>query len=104
MSALGDDLGGEAFEGGLVGKVADEPRPLLDIDDMNRRPFAAEALGDALADSLRPAGDDNNFVFECDSKSVSFILESFKEDQIWTLSPLLVQDSIENSKGSDIKK
>ena len=64
MFALGDDLGSESFEDGLVGKVANKPRPLLDINDVNSRSFLAEAVGTAFTNALRPTGDDHHFAFE----------------------------------------
>ena len=64
LSALCDDIAGEPIKRRLVRKVADEPRPLLHIDYVNYRAFAREALGDALANALRPASDDDNLVFE----------------------------------------
>ena len=59
-----DDVSIMPGERRLVREVADEPRSLLHVDYVNRRAFAREALGDALAYALRPAGDDHHFAFE----------------------------------------
>ena len=64
LSALGDYISREALKRSLIRKVADEPRPLLHIDYVNYRAFARKALGDALSNALRPAGDGNHFVLE----------------------------------------
>ena len=59
-----DDVSIQPGERRLVREVADEPRPCLHVDHVNRRAFAREALGDAFADALRPASYDHDFVFE----------------------------------------
>ena len=64
VSALRDDLGGEAFEHGFVGEVPHEPRPLLDVDHVNMSPLTLEAFGTAFADALSATSHDDDFVSE----------------------------------------
>ena len=59
LSALCDYISREALKRSLICKVADEPRTLLHIDYVNYRSFVRETLGDALANTLRPAGNDD---------------------------------------------
>jgi hypothetical protein len=59
LSAFRDDVRSEPLKRRLVRKVADEPRSLLHVDYVNYRAFAREALGDALANALRPASNDD---------------------------------------------
>ena len=64
VSALRNHIRGKSFEGGLVGKIANKPRPVLDVYYVNCRALALKALGAAPPDALRPASHYDNFVLK----------------------------------------
>ena len=63
-SALRNHVRSKSFEGGLVGKIANKPRSVLDVDYVNRRVLALKAFGAAPPDALRPTSHDDDFVLK----------------------------------------
>ena len=71
MSALRQNVVGESFQRRFVGKIADKPRPLFDVNDMDHGAFVFEAFRTVFADALRSACDDDDLSLNDISINVS---------------------------------